>query len=589
VERVLGVSSNDGFNLSKTRSRDEAALKVNQSGPSSRRPSPAPSERKVPVKLSLEHPHNEAAAAAQGTAFQSDQRKSSWTVEPAAQILAVPSPSSKKTNWDKGEKSPRQATTPKSELLERRKSRRKSMSDARNRRANEEESALQRRDSLEDSVMEYLTSPRLTQVVESKTNKRKIAYSEVGDPNGAVVFVCVGMGLTRYVTVFYDELATTLRLRLITLDRPGVGGSGPYPANDKSGPLSWPDDIMAICQHLGITKFSLLAHSAGAIYALATSLILPQMLIGKVHLLAPWIPASQLEVIPHQTTSATPASGLPRSQRFLRVLPTPLLRAANASFMSPTSVSGKSKKNAAKQSAIKGPRQSGDSPRAPLQPRERSVSQDNRRESMMLMDQFMPMANPLEAYSDNTKDGGDFDPALKRGSLVLSATAFPTDPSFSYAASALNAAEHTEKERQSHYTKQLTERTWELATRDSNPATDLLVCLERHRDIGFRYTDVKRQIVITHGIEDKRVPAANIRWLADQMNRQAQAIPGSSYAHAPPSRDGWADAAHARGGCEVRILQGEGHGLMASPSIMSDVLTEIAGYWVGHDKGYVPT
>jgi hypothetical protein len=207
---------------------------------------------------------------------------------------------------------------------------------------------------------------------------------------------------------------------------------------------------------------------------------------------------------------------------------------------------------------------------------------------MMLMDRFMPTANPLEAYSDSTKDGGDFDPALKRGSLVLSATAFPTDPSFSYAASALNAAEHTEKKRQAHYTSRLTERTWELATRDSNPATDLLVCLERHRDIGFRYTDVKRQIVITHGIEDKRVPAANIRWLADQMNRRAQAIPGSSYANAPPSRDGWADPAHARGGCEVRILQGEGHGLMASPSIMSDILAEIAGYWVGQDRGYVP-
>ncbi|KAF1826149.1 alpha/beta-hydrolase [Dissoconium aciculare CBS 342.82] len=418
------------------------------------------------------------------------------------------------------------------------------MSDARNRRLNEDEPQQQRRDSLEDSVMEYLNSPRLTQMVYNKTNTRKIAYSEVGDPNGAVVFVCVGMGLTRYVTVFYDELATTLRLRLITLDRPGVGGSGPYPTNDRSGPLSWPDDILAICQELGITKFSILAHSAGAIYALATSLILPQMLIGKVHLLAPWIPPSQLEAVPHQTTSASPASGLPRSQRFLRVLPTPLLRAANAAFMSPTSGSTKSS-----------------SPQA----RERSVSQDNRRESMMLMDRFMPTANPLEAYSDSTKDGGDFDPALKRGSLVLSATAFPTDPSFSYAASALNAAEHTEKKRQAHYTSRLTERTWELATRDSNPATDLLVCLERHRDIGFRYTDIKRQIVITHGIEDKRVPAANIR-----------------------CRDGWADPAHARGGCEVRILQGEGHGLMASPSIMSDILAEIAGYWVGQDRGYVP-
>jgi hypothetical protein len=29
----------------------------------------------------------------------------------------------------------------------------------------------------------------------------------------------------------------------------------------------------------------------------------------------------------------------------------------------------------------------------------------------------------------------------------------------------------------------------------------------------------------------------------------------------------------------VRILEGEGHGLMASPVIVGDLLTEISGYW----------
>jgi hypothetical protein len=44
------------------------------------------------------------------------------------------------------------------------------------------------------------------------------------------------MGLTRYVMAFYDELATTLKLRLITPDRPGIGGS----QGDQSvTPLSW--------------------------------------------------------------------------------------------------------------------------------------------------------------------------------------------------------------------------------------------------------------------------------------------------------------------------------------------------------------
>lgn len=31
--------------------------------------------------------------------------------------------------------------------------------------------------------------------------------------------------------------------------------------------------------------------------------------------------------------------------------------------------------------------------------------------------------------------------------------------------------------------------------------------------------------------------------------------------------------------CEVRILDGEGHGLMAVPGVMGDILTEVAKEW----------
>lgn len=466
--------------------------------------------------------------------------------------------------------------------LDRRKSRRKSMSDTRMARAIVEEEEMARRDSIEDAVSDYLDSPRLTKSVKNPNTGRTIAFSEVGDPEGAAVFVCVGMGLTRYVTAFFDELAVMLRLRLITLDRPGVGASEALPATDKSGPLNWPEDVLAVCQHLGIIKFSILAHSAGAIYALATALILPHLVKGKVHLLAPWVPPSQLEAISHPTASTLPANPLPRSQRFLRVLPTPFLKAANSSFMTATSASLKPatkrnvSRNTPKTTPRKGAVEQDDSPRRPMS---HDRPDYNRRESMMLMDQFMPETNPMENFPLATRDGEDDDAAFKR-SLVVSATASPTDPNFAYATNGLNAAEHAERERQVEYTSRLTQRTWDLATRDSNPATDLLVCLERNRDVGFRYTDVGREIVITHGSEDKRVPVANVKWLAEQMNRRALGM----NLGARESRESWADP-NAKGGCEVRVLQGEGHGLMASPAIMGDVLTEIAGYWVGQDKG----
>lgn len=423
-------------------------------------------------------------------------------------------------------------------------------------------------DPVETAVNDYLRAKRLNRKIKHPLGGRTISFSEVGDPNGAAVIVCLGMGLTRYVSAFYDELAATLRLRLVTIDRPGVGNSEPYPPNDKSGPLTWPDDVLAVCQHLGINKFSMLAHSAGAIYALATALILPHLIKGKLHLLSPWIPPSQLEAFSHPAASSSPGGALPRSQRLLRVLPTPFFKAANASFLTATSASlkpaNKTKSKAERRQSTP-PSAGRDGPPT----RDGRVLETNRRESMMLMDQFMPEINPTDKFPIQDKK------RIQNGVLPTSPTASPTDANIEFASIGLNAAEHVERKRKHEYITLLTQRTWELATRDSNPATDLLVCLERHRDIGFRYTDVHQEVVITQGSEDKRVPVANVRWLAEEMNRHSVAFGAGS------SRTASTADRLVAGGCEIRVLEGEAHGLMASPLIMGDILTEIAGYWTG--------
>lgn len=96
-------------------------------------------------------------------------------------------------------------------------------------------------DSIDAAVSDYISSPNLTEKVPHPTTGRMIAFSDVGDPKGNVVLCCLGMGLTRYLMAFYDELARTLKLRLITLDRPGVGESDPY--TDETGtPLGWPGE-----------------------------------------------------------------------------------------------------------------------------------------------------------------------------------------------------------------------------------------------------------------------------------------------------------------------------------------------------------
>ncbi|KAK8196637.1 hypothetical protein M8818_006802 [Zalaria obscura] len=481
------------------------------------------------------------------------------------ETLAVPSPisSAQKKKHRKSE----QWLHPDLPDINQKKNRRKSMNDA---RIPDDEYIAARRDSIEDAVDSYLHNPRLSRTVRHPQTGRLISYSDVGDPNGAVVIVCVGMGLTRYVTAFYDELAATLRLRLITPDRPGVSASEPYRERDHSGPLSWPDDVLTICHDLGITQFSILAHSAGAIYALATALILPHCIRGKVQLLAPWIPPSQLEDVSSKSSSATPVGALPRSQRLLRVLPTPFLKAANSGFMAGATAS---LKPASKRRSPNTKYDSSDSTRPSSRdntPSKKSKKRPEplRRESLMLMDQT-PMQSTAHTFPLPVvpEDEDTASTALKRESLKLGATATPTEADFSFAAVSLQAAEHAARERQTIYSSLLTERTWMLATREANPAVDLLVCLERQRGIGFRYVDVKTEVVITHGSGDRRVPVENVRWVGERMNRRS-----------------WTDEAESgrkRGGCEVRVLEGEGHGLMASPLVMAGVLEEIAGEWRG--------
>lgn len=306
------------------------------------------------------------------------------------------------------------------------------------------------------------------------------------------------------------------------------------------------DDVYAICQALKITKFSILAHSAGAIYALATALRMPQHIRGRIHLLAPWIPPSQMSVFGASAQAPLPpTNAIPTSQKILRALPTPILKAANSSFMSATSSSitsslPKQKKTKRKPSG-KNPNMDKENqnsakiaPDMPTLTREMVATEE--------MDLDRPEgASPTGPLSPTRGrfGGGGIDSGLDgRGHSE-------EDAIIAAAASAL-----ADKQRQESYDTRLTHAIWELATTGANPAVDLLVCLERRHTIGFRYVDITRPVVIHHGSRDTRVPVENVKWLGQMMKR-----------------------------CEVRVLEGEGHGLMASAVVMGGILMEISKEW----------
>ena len=250
---------------------------------------------------------------------------------------------------------------------------------------------------------------------------------------------------------------------------------------------------------------------------------MPQHIRGRVHLLAPWIPPSQMAPI-GISQDQPPTQQLPRSQRFLRALPPSLLKVANSTFLSATSAS---LQRTGPKNSPKTKRKSMTPQAASPQVLHRPPIKDTRRESIMLMDQMMPNASSLSLAA------GD-----------------PQDPNHEKARRMKDALTHAERQRQHEFDERLTFAIWNRATAGANPATDLIVCLETKQTIGFRYEDINRAVVIHHGSKDTRVPVDNVRWLGRLMRR-----------------------------CEVRILEGEQHGLMASAQVMGNVLTEMASDW----------
>ncbi|THZ15475.1 hypothetical protein D6C89_09709 [Aureobasidium pullulans] len=107
------------------------------------------------------------------------------------------------------------------------------------------------------------------------------------------ILFCGGMGASRLLLYRFDALAKKEGVRVIFIDRPGVGGSTPVPLEQRV--QVWLDAVPAVLEHLGVKTISLLSHSAGAIYAINTLLLLPHLL----HPLHPFAAFLSMQFPPH--------------------------------------------------------------------------------------------------------------------------------------------------------------------------------------------------------------------------------------------------------------------------------------------------
>jgi pimeloyl-ACP methyl ester carboxylesterase len=104
---------------------------------------------------------------------------------------------------------------------------------------------------------------------------RRLQCLEIGKSDGSPIFHFHGNGSSRLEVLTVQEEVEHLGVRLICLDRPGIGGSDERPGYRL---LDWPDDVVEVADQLDIESFAVLGFSGGAPFALACAYKIPHRL-----------------------------------------------------------------------------------------------------------------------------------------------------------------------------------------------------------------------------------------------------------------------------------------------------------------------
>lgn len=110
--------------------------------------------------------------------------------------------------------------------------------------------------------------PRLEGAV-ALADGRRIGYAEYGDPAGRVVLWFHGTpGARRQMPVAAREAAARRAVRLVVLERPGIGLSTTHPYDRV---VDWAVDVDECADRLGVDRFAVAGLSGGGPYALASA------------------------------------------------------------------------------------------------------------------------------------------------------------------------------------------------------------------------------------------------------------------------------------------------------------------------------
>jgi pimeloyl-ACP methyl ester carboxylesterase len=106
---------------------------------------------------------------------------------------------------------------------------------------------------------------------------RILAVSEFGDPAGYPILWCHGGLSSRTDIELAGDGIAELGIRLVTVDRPGIGES----TRQKGRRVTdWPVDVAAVADAFGIDRFAVSGWSAGGPFALACAAALPDRVVA---------------------------------------------------------------------------------------------------------------------------------------------------------------------------------------------------------------------------------------------------------------------------------------------------------------------
>ena len=155
-----------------------------------------------------------------------------------------------------------------------------------------------------------------------------------GSTNNAVILFCGGMFAGRWLGTTLDSAAQKLGVRLLSVDRPGLGGTPPVDLEHRV--QTWLEIVPALLDHVGLKYVALVSHSAGTIYLLNTLLYLRRFLHPTqpyVAMLGPWIHHADTSSTLMSLTNWAPCSSIGNFHSLTSFMLTRIMPSVGPMFM----------------------------------------------------------------------------------------------------------------------------------------------------------------------------------------------------------------------------------------------------------------